>query len=283
MDTAICQRAERLVDFARQFTSCIVAYSGGVDSAVVAKAAHLALGERAIAMTGVSASLAAGELEAATQIAAAIGIRHETLDTEELAQAAYLQNAPDRCFHCKTELYTQLERVARQRGVAVILNGSNADDRGDFRPGMQAAAQHAVRSPLAECGLDKAAVRAIARHWNIEAWDKPATPCLSSRVAYGLNITPERLSRIDAAEQLLRALGLGTVRVRLHENELARLEVPLAAVPTLCEETVRTAVVARLRELGFRYVTLDLEGFRSGSFQQLVPADQLTRFSNSGG
>jgi pyridinium-3,5-biscarboxylic acid mononucleotide sulfurtransferase len=279
MDESIAIEAQRLVAFISQFESCIVAYSGGVDSAVVAKAAQLALGDRAIAITGVSASLAAGELEAARRIAAAIGIRHETLFTEELSDPQYLENAPDRCFHCKTELYAQLGCESKRLGIPVLLNGANADDVGDFRPGMKAANEYGVRSPLAECGLNKSAVRAIARHWGIEAWDKPATPCLSSRVAYGLNITPERLARIDAAEQVLRAQGLETVRVRLHENELARLEVPVAALPRLCEEGVREAVVAKLRELGFRYVTLDLEGFRSGSFQQLVPAEQLTRFT----
>lgn len=281
MDAQTSRQAESLVAFITPFENCIVAYSGGVDSAVVAKAAHLALGDRALAITGVSASLAAGELEAAQQIAAAIGIRHATLDTDELSQPEYLQNAPDRCFHCKTELYTQLGAEAQQLGIRTILNGANTDDLGDFRPGMKAAANHDVHSPLAECGLDKAAVREIARYWNIEAWDKPATPCLSSRVAYGLGITPERLARIDAAEQVLRTHGLGAVRVRLHENELARLEVPLAALPRLCEEGVRMAVVTQLRALGFRYVTLDLEGFRSGSFQQLVPAEELTRFAQA--
>ena len=271
--------AERLVDFLRQFNSAIIAYSGGVDSAVVAKAAAMALGDRALAVTAVSASLAAGELETAQRVAAAIGIRHESLATNELADANYLQNAPDRCFHCKSELYTQLCHEAAERGYAVVLSGANADDLGDFRPGLQAAADHQVRNPLAECGLNKAAVRSIARHWAIDVWDKPATPCLSSRVAYGVSVTPARLARIDAAEQALRALGLDAVRVRLHENELARLEVPLAALPRLCEEGVRADVVARLRELGFRYVTLDLEGFRSGSFQQLVPLADLTRFA----
>jgi len=283
MDGPIAEQADRLVAFIAQFQSCIVAYSGGVDSAVVAKAAHLALGDRAIAITGVSASLAAGELEAAERIAAAIAIRHQILHTDELSQPEYLQNAPDRCFHCKTELYTQLKREATRLGVSTILNGANVDDLGDFRPGMSAADQHAVRSPLAECGLEKAAVRAVARHWGLEVWDKPATPCLSSRVAYGLEVTPERLARIDAAEQVLRSQGLGVVRVRVHENELARLEVPLPAIARLCDDGVRETVVARLRELGFGYVTLDLEGFRSGSFQQLVPAEELGRFTTRAG
>jgi pyridinium-3,5-biscarboxylic acid mononucleotide sulfurtransferase len=281
MDDQTTHFADQLVDLVRQFEGCIVAYSGGVDSAVVAKAAQVALGHRAVAITGVSASLAAGELEAAKRIAEQIGIKHEAVATQELSQPEYLQNAPDRCFHCKTELYDQLGRLAAERGIRTILNGANADDVGDFRPGMRAAAEHEVRSPLAECGFDKATVRAIARHWGIEAWDKPATPCLSSRVAYGLNITPERLARIDAAEQVLRGFGLSRVRVRLHENELARLEVAIADLPRLCEPHVRSRLVEQLSSLGFKYVTLDLEGFRSGSFQQLVPVEELQRYAQT--
>ena len=271
--------ADRLIAQIAPLESVVVAYSGGVDSAVVAKGAYLALGDRALAVTGVSGSLAEGELEAAQRVACAIGIRHTTIATDELANANYLRNAPDRCFHCKTELYTQLRTEADRLGFSSIINGANRDDLGDFRPGIRAASEHGVHSPLAECGIDKAGVRAIALHWGIEAWDKPATPCLSSRVAYGLNITPERLARIDAAEQALRHLGLGEVRVRLHENELARLEVPLTAIPRLCEEEMRNTLIAQLKQLGFRYITLDLEGFRSGSFQQLVPLETLTKFT----
>jgi uncharacterized protein len=277
---AVVTNAERLIAAIAPLGSCLVAYSGGVDSAVVAMAAHLALGEGAIAVTGVSASLAAGELEIAQRISAAIGIRHEMLATDELSNPDYLKNAPDRCFHCKTELYEQLRREGERRAIATILNGANADDLGDFRPGMQAAGNYEVRSPLAECSLRKADVRALARHWGIEVWDKPATPCLSSRIAYGVSVTPERLARIDAAEQALRELGLGVIRVRHHENDLARLEVPLEALARLCEPAVRGPLVARLHELGFRYVTLDLEGFRSGSFKQLVAIDELTRFAS---
>ena len=153
------------------------------------------------------------------------------------------------------------------------------DDAADFRPGTQAASNYAVHSPLAECGLAKGTVRALAKHWGIEAWDKPATPCLSSRVAYGVGINSEKLARIDAAEQVLRSFGLATVRVRLHENDLARLEAPLDQLTRLCEGEVRSTIVDRLRALGFRYVTIDLEGFRSGSFQQLVPLEELSRFT----
>jgi uncharacterized protein len=279
METHVAGQADRLVGLLQGLESCLVAYSGGVDSAVVAKAANLALGDRALAVTGVSASLASGELEAAQRLAADMGIAHETVATDEVANPDYSRNAPDRCFHCKTELYEQLRRLADERGYAAIVNGANADDLGDFRPGLQAASNFGVRSPLAECGLNKADVRALARHWEIAAWDKPATPCLSSRIAYGVSVTPERLARIDAAEQELRRLGLGVVRVRLHENDLARLETPLDALPRLCDDAVRRQLVARLRELGFRYVTVDLEGFRSGSFQQLVPSEDLARFA----
>ncbi len=271
---------EQLVESIAEAPSCLVAFSGGVDSAVVAKAANVALGDRAIAVTGVSASLASGELETARRIAQSIGIRHETLATDELSSPDYLENQPNRCWHCKTELYDQLRELADRLGFEVLLNGDNADDQGDFRPGIRAASEHQVRSPLAECGFNKQTVREIALHWNLEVWDKPATPCLSSRVVYGLNITPERLARIDAAEQLLRELGLNTVRVRYHHDDLARLEVALDDLPRLCEESVRKQLVDQLQKIGFRYVTLDLEGFRSGSFQQLIPAEELLRLGN---
>jgi len=272
--------ADRLVALIAELPSCLVAFSGGVDSAVVAKAAHLGLADKAIAVTGVSASLATGELETAQRIAQAIGIRHETVATDELSHDGYLENQPNRCWHCKTELYERLQVLGTDLGIGHILNGANTDDQGDFRPGMKAAAEHRVRSPLAECGIDKAGVRQLALAWNLEVWDKPATPCLSSRVVYGLNITPERLARIDAAEQLLRELGLGNVRVRYHHDDLARLEVAIADLPKLCETDTRGVIAQRLRELGFRYVTVDLEGFRSGSFQQLVSADELTRYGH---
>ncbi len=266
---------QQLHDFLVKLPSCLVAFSGGVDSAVVAKAAQLALGERALAVTGVSASLAAGELAAAQRIAAAIGIRHETLQTDELADAGYLKNEPTRCWHCKTELYGQMRRLADRLGFDAIANGTNTDDLGDFRPGLQAAEEHGVLSPLVACGIDKQGVRELAQAWGLEVWDKPASPCLSSRVVYGLGITPERLQRIDAAEAFLRERGFHSVRVRCHQDELARLEVDASEIARLAEPAQRTAVVTRLCELGFRYVTLDLEGFRSGSFTQLVSVDSL--------
>lgn len=250
--------------------SCAVAYSGGVDSAVVAKAAALALGDEAVAVTGVSASLASGELEAAKELAKLIGIRHLVVNTDELASGEYTRNAPDRCYHCKTELYSQLETLLPKLGVAAILNGANADDLGDYRPGMRAASEHQIHSPLADCGITKAEVRQLAAAWGLPVADKPATPCLSSRIAYGEAVTPERLAMIDRAEHFLRGLGLVNLRVRYHKGDLARLEVPLADLQRLCEGDAREQIAKELRRLGFKFVTLDLEGFRSGSLNQLV-------------
>jgi uncharacterized protein len=278
MSANVNEAGNDLVESLRNLGGCVVAYSGGVDSAVVAKAAWLALGQRAVAVTGVSGSLAAGELQGAQELARSIGIRHLTVNTAELADANYLRNDPDRCFHCKTELYKRLRTEADRLGLPHVVNGANADDLSDFRPGMQAAAERSVRSPLAEIRLTKADVRALACHWNLEVWDKPATPCLSSRVVYGLEITPERLARVDAAEQALRQFGFTNVRVRLHTDELARIEVSLESLPRLLEPEIRGKFIHRMRELGFRYVTLDLEGFRTGSFQQLVPAETLSKF-----
>lgn len=268
--------AERLIETIRGYGSCAVAFSAGVDSTVVAKAARLALGDRAVAVTGSSESLATGELDQARELARLIGIRHEVLATQEMADPNYLKNSPARCYFCKAELYQRIEPVAVELHLAVIVNGANLDDLGDYRPGMTAAAEHQVRSPLIECGFGKDAVRTLAAEWELPIWDKPAAPCLSSRIAYGEEVTPERLAMIDQAEQYLRGLGLRELRVRYHRGDMARLEVPPQAVERLCEPETRTKLVAELRRLGFRYVTLDLEGFRSGS-QNLVLVPPPTR------
>ena len=272
----LAAKRDQLLEVLRGYQHCVVALSAGVDSAVVAKAAFLALGEQASAVTASSASLAAGELDMAISLARQIGIRHQTVATDEFADPDYVRNNHDRCYHCKTELYTQLTPLALS-AEAVIANGANLDDQGDYRPGMQAASEHQVRSPLIECGLTKDEVRQLAAHWGLPVWDKPATPCLSSRVAYGEEVTPERVAMIDQAEQHLRSLGLRTLRVRYHRGDLARLEVPLDALPRLCEPGIRDKLVRRLRELGFRFVTLDLEGFRSGSLNTLVPIESLLK------
>jgi uncharacterized protein len=269
IDRTASQRAA-LLAYLEPLPSAAVAFSGGVDSAVVAQAAYLALGDRALAVTGVSASLASGELQLAREIAAQIGIRHEIISTDELARAGYAQNSPDRCYHCKTELYTKLTELAPRFGVQVLLNGANLDDLGDYRPGMRAAGEFRVLSPLADCGLNKADVRELARSWNLPCADKPATPCLSSRIAYGEQVTPERLARIDQAEVFLKELGLGEIRVRLHAGELARIEVPLDVLALVSQPELREQITQRLRSLGFRFVTLDLQGFRSGSMNSLL-------------
>ena len=206
---------------------------------MVAKGARLALGDRAIAVTGASSSLAAGELDEARRLAELIGIRHEVLDTDEFADPDYLKNGPDRCYFCKTELYDKIEPLAHRLELAVIANGANLDDTGDYRPGMAAAAEHSVRSPLIECGFGKAEVRALAAEWQLPIWDKPAMPCLSSRIAYGEEVTPERLAMIDGAERFLRAAGLRELRVRYHKGDLARIEVSAEGLPRLASEPLR--------------------------------------------
>lgn len=275
MNAKLTHQRDALLAFMGHYASCAVAYSGGVDSVVVAKAAQLALGPAALAVTGVSSSLASGELEEAVRIATLIGIRHEILPTQEFSNADYLKNAPDRCYHCKTELYTQLESLADRFHVEVIFNGANLDDAGDYRPGMTAAREHEVRSPLLECGFTKADVRELAAAWSLPVWDKPASPCLSSRIAYGEEVTPQRVAMIDQAEQYLRSLGLRELRVRYHKGDLARIEVPPAAIARLAEPAVYDDLVRRFKALGFKYVTLDLEGLRSGSLNQVLPLESL--------
>ena len=271
----LAAKRDRLLDLVASFGSCAVAYSGGVDSAVVAKAAQLTLGDAAIAVTGVSASLAEGELEQAIALANVIGIRHKQLDTDELANRAYAANAPDRCFHCKTELYTQLAGLSERLGVAVIASGTNADDLSDYRPGLAAAAEHDVRAPLADCGITKADVRALAAAWNLPVAEKPASPCLSSRVAYGQAVTPERLRMIDRAEQIVRSLGIQVCRVRYLAGDVARIEVPSESIATLRDPANHAMLTDEVRRLGFRSVTIDPRGFRSGSLNESLPVCQI--------
>lgn len=253
-----------------------VAFSGGVDSAVVARAAKEACGDNAIAITAVSLSLASGELEEAQDLAARIGIRHVVLKTQEFENESYLANPANRCYFCKTELYSRLESRLSELGADVICNGANLDDVGDYRPGMTAATEHSVRSPLIEAGLTKSDVRELAKLWSLPCWNKPAMPCLSSRIAYGVAVTPERVRRIDAAESFLRReFGIRELRVRCEANDLARIEVALEEVTPLLSRTTFERISREFRSLGFRCVTLDLEGFRSGNLNALVPLETL--------
>ncbi len=276
----LAEQRDALLALLKQYGRVAVAFSAGVDSTVVARAAHLACGGDAVAVTAASSSLASGELESATELALQIGIRHEIIRTTEFVNDDYLKNAPNRCYFCKTELYSQIESRMSQLGVDVIVNGANTDDQGDYRPGMTAASEHSVRSPLIEVGINKADVRALAEHWKLPVWDKPATPCLSSRIAYGVTVTPERVERIDRAERFLREeFGIRELRVRHEANDLARIELPTAEFTRIAAPDACSRISKHLHSLGFKYVTLDLDGFRSGSMNDVLELHDLaTKF-----
>ncbi len=269
-------KRDRLLALLQSYGSCAVAFSGGLDSTVVAKAAQLALGDRAVAVTGVSESLAGGELDECVALARQIGIRHEVLQTDELSIPGYQANRGNRCYFCKTELFVKVRQLAERLGVAVVCDGTNHDDHAEHRPGMQAGRERQVRSPLAECKLTKAEIRQLAVAWELPIWDKPATPCLSSRIAYGETVTPERLAMIGGAERFLRERGFQPLRVRYHKGDMARIEVSPEALPRFFEPGFREEVVEQLKALGFKFVSVDLEGFRSGSLNAVLAVESLT-------
>ena len=242
--------------------SVVTAFSGGVDSALVSVAAHGELGRNALAVTAVSPALAGRELEEAEGLAQRFGFAHRVIRTNEMEREGYVENSPRRCYFCKTELYTHLTALAQSEGYAWVANGANTDDQGDYRPGMQAASEHRTRSPLLEAGLDKAAVRSIARRLDIPVWDKPAQPCLSSRVPYGTPVTIETLSKIERAEDLLRGLGMREVRAR-HHDKLCRVEASEADMEIAFRH--REEIVFGLKKIGYLWVSLDLAPLRSGS------------------
>ena len=269
-------KAERLRQILAGHARLLVAYSGGVDSAFLAWTAHQVLGGQMLAVIADSASLARTHLEDALAFAREGGIPVEVVETRELENPAYTRNDSMRCFHCKDELFTVLERYREARGFDAIAYGVNADDEGDFRPGQQAALQHHVLAPLLEAGLNKAEIRELARQADLRVWDKPASACLSSRMEYGRAVTPEALSVIERGEDALRAMGFRQFRVR-HHGEIVRIEIAREELPRALSAEMAREFTVVFKGLGFKFVTLDLEGFRSGSMNQLLTPEELLR------
>lgn len=271
LDDDLSQKRDALLQCLRVAGGVAVAFSAGVDSTVLAQAARVACGDRAVAVLAASPSLPEGTCEEARALAERIGIPLRILQTDEFARPEYRANAGDRCYFCKQTLYVQLATLREELEIDTIVNGTNQDDLGDYRPGLRAAEELGVRSPFVEVGLSKQDIRALARDWDLPVWDKPAAPCLSSRIAHGLEVTPERVRRVDAAERWLKEfLGERELRVRHEFHDLARIEVPLETLPRLVAGETPAKITAQFQQFGFRYVTLDLAGFRSGSMNAVL-------------
>lgn len=263
-------QAEHLVASIAKHPSCVIAFSGGVDSAVVAAAAYRALGKRAVAWTGIGPAVPQSDRDDAIRVAHAIGIRHELVETSEITNPDYVSNGPDRCYHCKATLYQTIRAWGEQNGFSVILSGTNHDDLGDYRPGLKAAAQWQVIAPLAELEIGKAGVRQIAELWGLSVADKPASPCLASRIAYGQVVTLGKLASIEAVERWLHTRGFHDVRARVHGDGLLRIELEPSDWNRFLNTEVRDELVSLAMEKGFRFVTLDIMGRVSGSMNRAL-------------
>lgn len=268
-EEALRRKEQKLFDILRELGRVIVAYSGGTDSAYLAWAAGKVLGSDAIAVTADSASMPESHKRDAEQFARRFGLRHEYIKTHEFDNPLYAANEPDRCFHCKNELFTRLEELGRQRGITNIVYGVNVDDLGDYRPGQNAAAQHNVRAPLVEAGLTKAEIRELSRRAGLPTWDRPAAACLSSRIPYGTPVTVETVKLIERGEEVLRELGFRQFRVRFH-GELVRIEIAPDEMPRALNLEMAKKMTAIFKDLGFHYVTLDLQGYRQGSLNEAL-------------
>jgi len=264
---ALQQKQQRLFEILRGLDRVIVAFSGGTDSAYLAWAAGRALGDRALLITADSASMPESHKRDAEEFARRYGLRHEYVATREFDNPAYAANNPDRCFHCKDELFTRLEEVGRERGYAHIVYGVNTDDLGDYRPGQNAASKHQVRAPLVEAGLSKAEIRELSRQAGLPTWDRPAAACLSSRIPYGTPVTIENVKTVEKGEEAVKALGFRQFRVRYH-GDLVRLEIAPEELPRALSLEMARRFTEIFKALGFLYVTLDLEGYRQGSFNE---------------
>lgn len=269
IDKELQNKRVYLVDILSKMDRVIIAYSGGVDSAFLAAVANEVLGNNALSVTAVSPSLAPSELEEAQSLAQDLGLNYRTINTNEIEREDYSANNPDRCFFCKDELYSHLIKFCGEENYNFVVNGTNVDDLGDYRPGLDAATQYGVRSPLVEANLEKKDIRVLSREMGLPTWDKPAQACLSSRIPYGTMVTVEALTTIAKAEKYLREKGFKQLRVRHHEN-IARIEISADDFDVLTSEPLRTEVPSYFKSLGYSYVTLDLEGFRSGSLNEIL-------------
>ena len=274
IDQELLNKRVDLVDILSKMDRVIIAYSGGVDSAFLAAVANEVLGNNALSVTAVSPSLAPSELEEAESLAQDLGLNYRTINTNEIDREDYSANNPDRCFFCKDELYSHLIKFCGEENYSFVVNGTNVDDLGDYRPGLDAATQYGVRSPLVEANLEKKDIRVLSREMGLPTWDKPAQACLSSRIPYGTMVTVEALTTIAKAEKYLRTKGFKQLRVRHHES-IARIEISADDFDVLTSEPLRTEVPSYFKSLGYSYVTLDLEGFRSGSLNEILNSKDI--------